>query len=115
MKIFLATFLLISFFVCTSTLAEQKSPQQDITFQLVSGSLEDNISALLEAHSDYQLLLWQVSKKHQVLVPAQVSGRNVFHLLDQIISSYSSPKQMTASVYTKNKVVKIHYAEQEIF
>lgn len=104
---------IVSIGLGNSAIAEQLS-RPVISFSLFPGSLEENVSALLEKHSDYQLLLWQVSKKHQVIVPANVTGRDVFHLLDQIISAYAHPAQLKASVYTKNKVIRIHYQEETI-
>lgn len=85
-----------------------------ISFQLVPGSLEQNISELLNSHSDNRILLWQVSKKHQVIVDAVVTGNNIYHVLDQIISPYSEPFQIKASVFTKNGVVRIHYDSENL-
>ncbi|MCY7297365.1 hypothetical protein [Alteromonas sp. a30] len=92
-------------------MAEDSEPDQ-ISFMLFPGSLESNVMKLLEQHSSYQLLLWHVSKKYQVVVPAKVMGRDVFHILDQMISPYTLPKNVMVSVFTKNKVVRVHYPQR---
>lgn len=98
-------------FISAYSLAEEPEPEQ-VSFMLSPGSLENNVMKLLEQHSSYQLLLWHVSKKYQVVVPAKVIGRDVFHILDQIISPYSLPKKIMVSVFTKNKVVRVHYPKR---
>lgn len=109
---------IILLFVATGILSIQQTNAQveqveKLSFQLVPGSLEQNVSELLQTHSNNQLLLWQVSKKNQVIVGSVVAGNDVYHVLDQIISPYSEPFQIKASVFTKNGVVRIHY-ENEI-
>lgn len=100
----LFTFMLFSHLLVADT---------SITFRLIPGTLENNVSALLNKHSENKLLLWQVSKKHQVIVDSVVTGSDVYHVLDQIISPYQSPFQIKASVFTRNGVVQIHYDNRQ--
>ncbi|UAA38518.1 hypothetical protein KIH87_17890 [Paraneptunicella aestuarii] len=66
---------------------------------------------MFEHNSNYQLL-WEVSDRHEVLVGADVHARDIYHMTDQIISAYVTPKQIKAQFFTKNKVVRVYYADR---
>lgn len=85
------------------------SHNEVITFQLQKGSLESNIKRLLSQHSATRMLLWEVSKQHQVIIDATVQAPSVYELIDKIISPYNSPAQIKADVYTANGVARFYY------
>lgn len=93
----------------STTPTHTQEVNSSIQFQLQKGSLESNVKRLLSQHSDTRLLLWEVSKQHQVIIDSTVTANSIYELVDKIISPYRSPAQIKADFYTENGVARFYY------
>lgn len=98
--------------ILTCSFSIYGNESKPIQFSLKSGTLESNISRALQQNSDFNYLLWEVSKEHKIPVNAEISAKNIYKMIDRIITPYNQPKQIKAQFFKGNNVVRVYYSDE---